>query len=273
METALKGYEEQLREQEKSPATIEKYLRDVRAFLKYAGAAWGKETVIGYKRYLQETYAPASVNSMLTAVNGYLRYLGRPECQVKLLRIQRQIFLQEEKELSREEYRRLVAAAGKRRIGYILQTLCGTGIRVSELQYITAEAVRQGHAEVQCKNKTRVIIIPVSVQRLLKGYMKRAGIKTGSVFVTRGGKPLDRSNIWKEMKALCQRAGVKAEKVYPHNLRHLFARLFYRMEKDVVRLADILGHSSVNTTRIYTMDSLQNSRPSLDRLGKLLMTT
>lgn len=252
----LENFTQYLVQEEKSHATIEKYVRDVRSFLLWCGEReLSKEVVLGYKGQLVESYAPASVNSMLASVNCFLYFVGRGDCRVKQLKIQRQMFAYEDKELTKAEYRRLTKAAKERRIGTVIQTICGTGIRVSELCFITVEAVKRGKAVVNCKNKTRVIFIPVTVQSLLKAYIRKNGIKTGPVFVTRTGKPLDRSNIWKEMKALCQSAAVSEKKVFPHNLRHLFARSFYAIEKDVVRLADLLGHSNINTTRIYTMDT------------------
>lgn len=192
-----------------------------------------------------EQYALSGVNSMWASINSYLAFLGKTDCKVKQLKIQRQIFAGEDRELTKEEYRRLTDAAKDSRIGTVIQTICGTGIRVSELRFITAEAVFCGKAVVNCKNKTRVIFIPVPVQKLLKAYMKKSGITAGPVFVTKSGQPLNRSNIWRDMKALCHRAGVSGKKVFPHNLRHLFARTFYTIERDVVQLADLLGHSSI----------------------------
>lgn len=260
-------------EEEKSAATIEKYLRDIRCFCAFlADRPIGKEETIAYKEYLAGRYAPASVNSMLIALNCFLRFIGMQDYCVKCLKIQRQIFCNEDKELTKQELHRLVKAAGNTRLALVIQTICGTGIRVSELQYITAEAVRAGKAVVSCKNKTRVIFIPASIQKLLKPYMKRSGITAGAIFVTRSGKPLNRKNIWRDMKALCEQAGVAPNKVFPHNLRHLFARTFYSLEKDIVRLADLLGHSSVDTTRIYTMETGDGHRLRLERVEKLLMT-
>ena len=274
--TELQQFEKYLLDEEKSAATIEKYLRDIRGFCLYlAGRQISKEETITYKERLTVDYAPASVNSMLIALNRFLRFIGMETCCVRLLKIQRQIYCTEDKELSKAEYARLVDAAkqrGNERLNLILQTICGTGIRVSELPYITAEAVREGKAVVNCKNKTRVIFIPSLIQKLLKQYMKKSGITAGSIFITKSGKPLNRRNIWRDMKALCERAGVSPNKVYPHNLRHLFARTFYSMDKDIVRLADLLGHSSVNTTRIYTMETGNEHRNRLERVEKLLMT-
>lgn len=269
----IQRFTENLRYEEKSEATRDKYLRDIRSFQHYiANRDITKVEVMSYKEYLKSRYAPASVNSMLVALNGFLRFLGLEGCCVKLLKVQQQIFCREDKELTRREYQRLIRAAGNTRISYIIQTICGTGIRVSELQYITAEAVRLGRTIVDCKNKTRVIFIPTSVQSLLKKYMKKHGISNGSVFVSKNGKPIDRSSIWRQMKALCHQADVVMNKVFPHNLRHLFARTFYSLEKDVVRLADLLGHSSVNTTRIYIMDTGRQHISQLDRVQAILRT-
>ena len=269
----LEAFEYYLITEEKSKATQEKYLRDVRAFLVWCGEReLTKELVLQYKEHLVTSYAPASVNSMLASLNSFLSYIERAECRVKQLKIQRQIFAREDKKLTESEYRRLLKAAKDSRISLVIQTICGTGIRVSELAYITAEAVRLGKAVVNCKNKTRVIFIPVPIQKLLKEYMKKTGITAGQVFVTKSGKPLDRSNIWKEMKALCKKAGVSEKKVFPHNLRHLFARTFYRIEKDIVRLADLLGHSSLSTTRIYTMDSGNSHLRGMEKVCMRLTT-
>ena len=270
---AIQRFERYLITEEKSAATIEKYQRDIRCFYKFlSDRDIRKEETIAYKEYLTARYAPASVNSMLVALNCFLRFIGLRDCCVKLLKIQRQIFSREDKELTKAEYHRLVMAAQGNRLSLVIQTICGTGIRVSELQYITAEAVQAGKAVVNCKNKTRVIFIPTSIQKLLKPYMKKAGITAGAVFVTKSGKPLNRRNIWRDMKALCERAGVSQKKVFPHNLRHLFARTFYRVEKDIVRLAALLGHSSIDTTRIYTVETGDEHRLLLERVEKLLRT-
>ena len=273
MNEQLLAFEQAMHEEEKSAATIEKYIRDVRGFLAFlAGQEIGKAAVIAYKEQLTAQYAPASVNSMLVALNCFLRFIGRTDCSVKLLKIQRQIFCREDKMLTPEEYRRLVCAASYTQLSYVIQTICCTGIRVSELQYITVEAVQVGKAMVSCKNKTRVIFIPAPLQKLLRDYIKRTGIQTGTVFVCKSGKPLDRSSIWRRMKALCAKAGVSPHKVFPHNLRHLFARMFYSIEKDIVRLADLLGHSSVNTTRIYTVETGEEHISCLERVQRVLLT-
>ena len=241
----LQAFEKHLRENEKSPATIEKYLCDTRAFLSWLdGREPTKELTVCYKEGLTERYEVASINSMLAGINSYLSFSGRADCRVKPLRVQRTLFGSEERELSSEEYARLVRAAGGAQIGVVMQTICGTGIRVSELRHITAEAVREGRAAVRNKGKTRVILIPAALRKLLLGYMKKAGVTTGSVFLSKNKTPLDRSTVWRRMKALCERAGVDPRKVFPHSLRHLFARVFYSVEKDLLRLADILGHTS-----------------------------
>lgn len=271
---ALRQFEEYLVKEEKSAATIDKYLRDIRGFYAFlAGQRINKEVTVAYKEHLTARYAPASINSMLIALNRFLRFIGMEDCRVRPLKIQRQIFCNEDRELTKQELHRLVKAAGNTRLSLVIQTICGTGIRVSELPYITAEAARAGKAVVNCKNKTRVIFIPTPIQKLLTQYMSRTGITAGAIFVTRSGKPLNRRNIWRDMKALCERADVPQNKVFPHNLRHLFARTFYSMEKDIVRLADLLGHSSVNTTRIYTIESGNEHRLRLERVEKLLLRT
>ncbi len=230
---------------------------------------------IAYKAYLIKGYAPASVNSMLIALNRFLRFTGMEVCCVRLLKIQRQIYCAEDQELTKTEYIRLVNAAkqkGNKRLNLILQTICGTGIRVSELRYIAVEAVRAGKAVVSCKNKTRVIFISAPIQKLLKPYMKKTGVSAGAIFITKSGKPLNRQNIWRDMKALSRQSGVSPKKVFPHALRHLFARTFYSMEKDIVRLADLLGHSSINTTRIYTRETEKEHVLRLERVERLLTT-
>ena len=259
-----------LHQEEKSVATQEKYLRDVRAFCVYAaGAGITKETVMGWKKQLlQDGYAVRSINSMLASVNSLLAFLGWYDCKVKSIRTQRQIYCAEEKELTKAEYLRLLSASKKNeQLNLVLQTICGTGIRVSELQFFTVESVRCGEITVSCKNKTRTILVPGKLKSILLNYAKRRGITTGAIFVGRNGKPRDRSSIWRQMKQLCKAAGVKESKVFPHNLRKLFARTFYGIEKDIAKLADILGHSSINTTRIYIMTTGQEHRRKIERLG------
>ncbi len=273
MKTEISDFENYLIEEEKSAATVEKYLRDIRTFAAFLGdREASKSEVIAYKKQIAEEYAPASVNSMLVSVNAFLKFIGRGDLCVKLLKIQRQIFANEKKELSAAEYKRLLAAARGTRISLVIQTICETGIRVSELKYITAAAVIEGRAVVDCKNKTRVIFIPSNLRKVLLAYIKKNDLKAGSVFVTKSGKPLDRTNIWRDMKALCKAANVSADKVFPHNLRHLFARTFYACERDIVRLADLLGHSHIDTTRIYMMETGKRHIDCLERIHKRLTT-
>lgn len=263
-----------LRLSEKSSATIEKYTRDIRAFAAYAaGREVDKQLVLDYKNHLIEQYTATSTNSMLAALNAFLRFCGWHDLTVKQLRVQRDTFCSEEKELTRQEYIRLVSTAerqGNERLSLILQTICGTGIRVSELAYITVEAVRRGEARVNCKGKTRRIFIVPELRKKLLVYIKKQGVKEGSVFVTRSGKALNRTTVWRTMKSLCQAARVAASKVFPHNLRHLFARIFYSMQKDIVTLADLLGHASINTTRIYTVTTGETHKRKM-KLMKLIL--
>ena len=260
-----------LREQERTDATVQKYTHDLRALRAYlAERPLTKAAVIDWKQALVAQFAPSSVNSMLAVVNGYLRFMGWPELCVKPLKIQRSAFLDEGKELTKAEYARLVRAAQRKeneRLALVLQTICATGIRVSELKFITVAAVQSGKAQIHNKGKFRPVFLPESLRRLLKNYIRKEKKTAGAVFTTRTGKPLDRSNIWRDMKALCKSAQVSPEKVFPHNLRHLFARTFYSREKDLSRLADILGHSSVNTTRIYTAESGAVHARLIERLG------
>lgn len=266
----ISDFKEHLIFEERSTATVEKYIRDVKAFLTFVnGADITKEVVIEYKKHLQENYAVRSVNSMLASINSLFVFLGWHELKVKSIKLQQQIYCPEEKELTKAEYTRLCRAAEKKhneRLNLILQTICGTGIRVSELQYITVESVRQGEATVSCKAKTRSVFIVKELQKKLLRYAAEQGIKSGMIFVTRTGKPISRTNIWREMKALCEEAGVNPQKVFPHNLRHLFARVFYGIEKDIAKLADILGHSSINTTRIYIISTGTEHRRRMENM-------
>lgn len=261
---------EYLQKEEKCVATVEKYIRDVRAFLNYAGEqSITKELTVAYKQHLEKKgYAVRSINSMLTSVNQLLDYLGWCECKVKSLRLQRETYCSEEKELTKEEYKRLLKAAGNNeQLCMLLQTICSTGIRVSELKFFTVEAIKRGEVIVRCKNKTRTVLVPKALVKALSGYIRKRGIKAGSIFVTRSGTPLDRSNIWASMKKLCSTAGVNPSKVFPHNLRKLFARTFYDIEKDIAKLADILGHGNIETTRIYIMTTGSEHRQKIESLG------
>lgn len=267
-------FKEHLILEERSVATIQKYIRDVKAFMAYAqNSAITKETVIAYKKYLQENYAVRSVNSMLASINSFFSFFGWNDLKVKSLKLQQQVFCPEEKELTKEEYTRLCRAAVRKhneRLNLILQTICGTGIRVSELQFITVEAARCGEAVVSCKAKTRTVFLVKALRQKLLRYAAEQGIESGMIFVTRTGKPISRTNIWREMKALCVEANVNPEKVFPHNLRHLFARVFYGIEKDIAKLADILGHSSINTTRIYIISTGTEHRQRMENMRLII---
>ena len=272
-EAIVRQFREYLVREEKEPATQEKYLRDVRAFCVFAdGRKADKELVRAWKEELLASgYAASSINSMLASLNSLLNFLGWQDCKVKNLKTQRQAYCPEEKELTKEEYLRLLKAAeGQPQLKLIMETICGTGIRVSELKFFTVETVRSGQIEISCKGKIRKILIPGKLRKLLLAYAKRRGIREGTIFLGRSAKPLDRSTIWAQMKRLCEGAGVKKSKVFPHNLRRLFACVFYGMEKDIAKLADVLGHSSINTTRIYIMTSGMEHRRQLERMGLVI---
>ena len=269
----LAAFRAHLWQEEKSRATVEKYLRDMAQFARFSeNRPVSRELAIVWKRHLESRgYAVRSINSMLVSLNRLMDFLHLPECKVKTLRIQRQTYRAAEQELSREEYLRLLdAARGRRQLRLIIETICATGIRVSELRHFTAEAARQGEVTIHCKSKVRTILIPGRLRKKLLDFARQRGIDSGPLFLARGGKPLDRSTIWRQMKSLCARAGVNPGKVYPHNLRKLFARTFYAMEKDIAKLADILGHSSIETTRIYIMSTGREHLRKLERLGLVI---
>lgn len=268
-------FEAFLKADEKSRATVEKYVRDAGRFINYVGEEkpLTKETVISYKQHLAEHYKISSANSMLAAVNSFLRFLDCGSCVVKSFKVQKEVFRSRERELTKEEYIRLLEAAerkGSRRLELIMQTLCATGIRISELPFITVEALHTRRAAVSLKGKTRTVILPRELCAELKRYAREKGIGGGSIFVTRSGKPMDRSNVLHSMKALCREANVDKDKAFPHNLRHLFAVTFYKMEKDVCHLADLLGHSSINTTRIYTQISSEEQEEQICSMGLVI---
>ncbi len=269
----IAGFREHLILEERSAATIQKYIRDIKAFAKYAEGSVTKETIIAYKKHLQEHYAVRSVNSMLASINSLFVFLGWHDLKVKALKLQQQVYCPAEKELTKAEYTRLCKAAQRRhneRLNLILQTICGTGIRVSELQFITVEAAKCGEAVVRCKGKTRAVFIVRELRQKLLRYAAEQNIQSGMIFVTRTGKPISRTNIWREMKALCVEANVNPQKVFPHNLRHLFARVFYGIEKDIAKLADILGHASINTTRIYIISTSMEHRRRMENMHLIL---
>ena len=268
---ALGKFTLMLRERERSPGTIEKYLRDIRAFAAWLGGAEvTRERAAAWRDSLLERgYAPVTVNSMVAAVNQFFAFLGWEDCKVKALKIQRKLFRDDRKELTREEYQRLLDSAhelGRERLALLLETICATGIRVSEVKYITVEAAHAGRAEISLKGKLRVILLPGKLCRKLKKYARAQKIASGEIFLTRSGRSLSRRQIWAEMKRLCKAAGVAPSKVFPHNLRHLFARTFYKVCRDVVKLADVLGHSSIETTRIYLISTGAEHMKILSRM-------
>ena len=267
----LTAYRAHLRAEERSAATVAKYLHDVTAFATWLnGAELTKEAAAEWKQeLLRRGQAPATVNAALAALNGLFRFLRRDDCRVRFLKIQRRAFRDESKELSQGEYTALVNAArarGKARLALLIETIGGTGIRVSEVAYITVEAAQRGRADIALKGKIRTILLPAKLCRKLLKYAKAQGIDHGAIFRTATGKPLSRRQIWGEMKAICKAAGVEPSKVFPHNLRHLFAVAFYRVSRDIVKLADVLGHSSIETTRIYLMTTEKEHQRQLDRL-------
>ncbi len=269
----LNAFEKYLCEEEKSDNTVQKYLRDLRLFSIWLdGKTVDKSVVLAYKKQLCEKYAPKSVNAALSSLNAFFAYMDWNDCKVKALKLQRRIFIDSQKELTKSEYERLLNAAKRAknvRLYYLMQTIAGTGLRVSEVKYITCEAIRSGQATIHCKGKIRQIFLPIKLCKMLCSYIKQKKITKGAVFVTKNGKPLDRSVVWKMLKSLCAEAHVEKSKVFPHNLRHLFAKTFYSLQKDIVRLADILGHSNIETTRIYTMETGEIHRKQMQNLGLL----
>ena len=268
----IAAYGCQLRLEEKSTATVEKYLHGIRAFSNWLGERpVTREAAAEWKIcLLGRGYAPSTINAMLAALNGFFSFLGWDEYRVKFLRLQRRLFRDSSRELTKPEYQRLIAAArgqGRERLALLMETISSTGIRVSEVRYITVEAVRQGKAEIALKGKIRVILLPGKLCRKLEKYAKQQKNTSGAIFRTRSGKELSRRQIWAELKGLCRSAGVEPSKVFPHNLRHLFAVLFYRASRDIAKLADLLGHSSIETTRIYLVSSGKEHRRQLDLLG------
>lgn len=268
-------FQTNLKNEEKSGLTIKKYIHDVETFASFLnGREISKELLIEYKRHLQtKGYSPRSVNSVIASINSLLRFLSLDDLKIKVVKIQQQVFCSEEKELTKDDYFSLCKAASTPRfnkIGLIIQTIAGTGIRISELQFITVDAIRKGEVSVCCKGKNRTIFIVRDLQKKLLRYIAEQKITSGYVFVSKNGKPLDRSNIWREMKKLCCEAGVNPQKVFPHNLRHLFARVYYNLEKDIAKLADILGHSSINTTRIYIVSTGSEHRTQMENMNLVL---
>ena len=267
----LTAFAAHLRAEERSPGTIENYLRHIRAFAVWLdGSPVTKETAAAWKEHLlTQDYAPATVNAMLAALNGLFHFLGWDGCRVKFLRVQRRLFRDAGRELTRPEYERLMETArsrGQERLALLMETICATGIRVSEVQYITMEAAKRGRTDIFLKGKIRTILLPEKLCRKLLKYAGKQQITSGGIFLARGGGPLSRKQIWYDMKAVCEAAGVAPGKVFPHNLRHLFARSFYRVSRDVAKLADVLGHSSIETTRIYLISTGAEHAKTLEQL-------
>ena len=259
-EESLGAFADFLRREERSKSTVEKYSREISLFLQWLdGRSIDQEQVIQWKHHLMEMdYTPSTINGMLVALNRFLVFIGHPECKVATLKLQRRLFREEKRDLTKEEYVWLIDTArakGKERLALLMETICATGIRVSEVQYITLEAAQQGRTEISLKGKIRTILLPGKLCRKLLKYAKKQKAVSGEIFLTRNGTGLSRKQIWAEMKAICKLAGVAASKVFPHNLRHLFAKTFYRVTHDVAKLADLLGHSSIETTRIYLISS------------------
>lgn len=270
----ISSFKKHLLENEKAEATVQKYIHDIGYFVDFAlDSTIDKMLILNYKVHLQENYAVRSANSMLAALNAFFRYVGWHDLCVKQFKLQKEAYCSDDKELTKGEYIALIKAAERKknqRLSLVVQTICGTGIRVSELQSITVEAVRRGEAIVSCKGKTRKIFIVKELQRKLLKYAYEQHIDSGIIFITKGGKALNRSNIWRQMKDLCAQAGVLPQKVFPHNLRHLFARTFYGIEKDIAKLADILGHSNINTTRIYIMTTCREHRTQMENMRLII---
>lgn len=270
----MNEFQQYLNENERSSLTVQKYMHDIKCFFDYVGGKEiSKQSVMEYKKMIGGSYAVTSANSMIAALNSFFRFCGWHELCVRQFRVQRKAYCSEAKELTRAEYFRLLDAANKKhneRINLIIQTICGTGIRVSELQYITVEALNNGEADVSCKGNNRKIFIVKELKKKLIRYVKEKKLTKGPIFVTRTGRPISRNNIWKEMKALCEQAQVAPSKVFPHNLRHLFARTFYGIEKDIAKLADILGHASINTTRIYILTTGSEHKRKMEHLRLII---
>lgn len=272
-EGLVEKFKQHLQNEERAFATIEKYCRDISAFMMWCREKEiTKAVTLSYKAFISDKFAPSSVNSIISSLNSFFDFMGWLDVKLKSLKIQRQMFANKEKELSKNEYERLLHAAKLKqneKLFLLMQTICSSGIRVSELKFITTDAIKDRKAIIKCKGKTRIVFLPKDLCKLLLLYVKKRNIKEGPVFVTKNGNPLDRSNIWKLMKSLCESANVSKNKVFPHNLRHLFARTYYNLQKDIVRLADVLGHSSIETTRIYTMETGEIHQKQIQKLGLL----
>lgn len=271
----IQNYIIYLIEEELSEQTIKKYVCDTMKLLDFLdNKQINKINLLEFKQSLLKKYALTSINSIIAGVNSFLKFLNLSNLKIKPLKIQRKIFLEKEKEITMQDYKKIIKIANKKdyRLSLIIQTITTTGIRISELEYITVSSINNKKAIVSNKGKVRVVLLPDELCKELKKYSFNNGIKKGHIFVTRNGKPLNRSNIWRMMKNLCEQAGVSKEKVFPHNLRHLFAKTYYKIEKDICKLADILGHSSVETTRIYITESGEKHLKQLNKLYKIFTT-
>ena len=274
-EEQMRAFEVNLRMEEHSESTIQKYASAIMTFYTFlpCGKIVTKEQLLAWKNQISATLAASTVNVMISALNSFFAFLSWTDLRIKQIKTQRRIYRDKERELTREEYMRLLDAArasGNLRLFHLMQTLGGLGIRVSELRYVTVESLESGNAVVDCKGKQRTVLIPKKLRKALRAYCEQANITSGPIFVTRSGKPMNRSNIWKEMRKLCIVAHVEARKVFPHKFRHLFAVVFYKLEKDIAKLADLLGHASINTTRIYIMESGAEHERQMERLGLIV---
>ncbi len=273
-EKMITEFKEYLQSEEKSSNTVKKYVRDIGSFCRFSGKTnINKSHLLKYKEHLKQNYELSGANTILTSINSFLKFVGWYDCCVKQFKVQRKLYCSEEKELTKQEYFALVRAAEKKnnmRLSLLIQTICSTGIRVSEVEFITIEALKSGEVMVTCKGKTRRIFLVKALCKKLNRYAKSRRITTGPVFITKNGAPINRSNIWREMKALCTIAGIVPDKVFPHNLRHLFARVFYAVEKDIAKLADILGHENINTTRIYIISSGAEHRKKMENMRLII---
>lgn len=273
-DTMFQDFRNYLKENERSEATIHKYIHDIDCFSVYADRKEiNKEMVLAYKSELSHKYAISSANSMIASLNTFFKFMEWNDLCIRQFKVQKKVYCNEEKEISKSDYMKLLSVATekkKERLNLLIQTICGTGIRVSELSAITVEAVRNGEAIISCKGKTRKVFIVSKLRKKLLKYAMKARIHSGAIFITRTGKPMDRSNIWREMKKLCKEANISEEKVFPHNLRHLFARTFYNMDKDIAKLSDILGHTSINTTRVYIISTGAEHRRQMENMRLII---
>ena len=272
---AVRRFASGLRAGERSEETVARYTRALRQYAAWLdGAPANRENALAWRESLSASgRSAAGINVDVAAINSFFSLEGADSERIRPLRVQRRLFRPAERELTRGEYARLVAAArevGRERTELLLEAMCSTGVRVGEVRCLTVEAARAGRAEIRLKGKVRVVLLPRSLCRKLLDWAKKTGRRAGALFVTRSGRPMCRGQIWAEMKSLCAGAGVEPSKVFPHNLRHLFARAFYRVSRDIARLADVLGHSSIETTRIYLLTTSAEHEKTLERMGLII---